>query len=177
MSKITSPGPVALIAALMARDRFWIDQVKIALKERFGSIDHQSEIFPFNFSSYYEKEMGTDLIKQFVSFEGLIEMDRLAEVKILTIKMEEDLAEKIGGELRRRVNIDPGYLSLANLVLATTKNYDHRIYLGRGIFAEVTLRYRHGEFKPLDWTYPDYRTDLAGEFFKKVREKLLLSSR
>jgi len=173
MGQCTLPDDVALIAAVMAADRLWLDRAKEELSEGFGPIDRESPIYPLTYSSYYEKEMGADLIKQFVSFHELIQMDQLPSLKIATNEMEERLGRVEGGLLRRRVNVDPGYVAPAKLVLATTKNYDHRVYLGQGVFAEVTLRYRHGRFQPLDWTYPDYRTALAMAFFAEVRSDLL----
>jgi len=173
MGQCTLPDDVAPIAAVMAADRLWLDRAKEELSEESGSIDRESAIYPFTHSSYYEKEMGADLIKQFVSFHNLIQMDRLPSLKIATNEIEARLGRVEGGLLRRRVNVDPGYVAPSKLVLATTKNYDHRIYLGQGVFADLTLRCRHGRFQSLDWTYPDYRTELAMKFFAEVRSDLL----
>lgn len=173
MTRIVYPKPAALVMAIMADSLTRLEQAKISLMKRFSRIELESDPYPFIYSSYYEKEMGKGLIKQFLSFAEPIEMDKLREIKIATNRLEEDMASKQEGRLTRTVNIDPGYLSLAQLVLASTKNYSHRIYLGGGIFAEVTLIYRHGGFQPLDWTYPDYRTELARQFFVRVRERLL----
>ena len=174
MGRFKLPDDVALITAVMAVDRSWLDRAKESLSEVFGPIARESVLYPFDIhSSYYEKEMGCDLIKQFVSFERRIPMDRLPAIKIATNKLEERFACREGGRLGRRVNVDPGYMAPSKLVLATTKNYDHRIYLGEGIFADLTLRYCHGRFETLDWTYPDYRTDLAQNFFAEVRSDLL----
>ncbi|MCD6170228.1 MAG: DUF4416 family protein [Candidatus Latescibacteria bacterium] len=173
MTRIIYPKPAALVMAIMADSLTRLEQAKISLMKRFGSIELESDPYPFVYSSYYEKEMGKGLTKQFLSFAEPIEMDKLREIKIATNRLEEDMASKQEGRLTRTVNIDPGYLSLAQLVLASTKNYSHRIYLGGGIFAEVTLVYRHGGFQPLYWTYPDYRTELARQFFVRVRGRLL----
>jgi hypothetical protein len=173
MGKIVYPKPVALVMALMADAPSRLEETKAPLVEKFGSVELESETYPFTYSSYYEKEMGKRLIRQFVSFAELIEMDNLGKIKTVTNRLEKDMAISQGEKLKRTVNIDPGYLSPAQLVLATTKNYSHRIYLGGGIFAEVTLIYRHGGFQPLDWTYPDYRSELAGQFFARVRGWLL----
>jgi len=111
--------------------------------------------------------MGKELIRQWVSFSQLIKEDEIKDIKLKTIQLEKLLANKDG---RRNVNIDPGYVSLSKLVLASTKNYAHRIYLGDGIFAEITLIYRKGMFRPLEWTYPDYRQNT--KFFEEVRSEL-----
>ena len=174
MGRFKLPDHVALIAAVMAVDRSWLDRAKQRLSEAFGPIARESAIYSFDIHSlYYEREMGSDLIKQFVSFERRIPMDRLPAIKIATNKLEERFACREDGRLGRRVNVDPGYMAPSKLVLATAKNYDHRIYLGEGIFADLTLRYCHGRFETLDWTYPDYRTDLAQKFFSEVRSDLL----
>ncbi|MDH5186329.1 MAG: DUF4416 family protein, partial [candidate division WOR-3 bacterium] len=103
-------------------------------------------------------------------FDQPIALARLTEMKLWTMEIENEFLDT---NRRRRINLDPGILTLAKLVLATTKNYYHRIYLGKGIFAEVTLIYRNKQFEPLAWTYPDYRTDTAIDFFQQVRNALL----
>lgn len=157
----------------MAKEMEWVERAKIALKAAYGEIDAESEVYPFDYTDYYREEMGYGLQKLFISFKSLIPMDSLPQVKLFTNRLEEELGCREGDRLYRRVNIDPGYLTGAKLVLASTKDYAHRIYLGQGIFAEVTLHYRKGGFEHLDWTYPDYRTELAKRFFKRVRERYL----
>jgi hypothetical protein len=100
-----------------------------------------------------------------MAFERLIDPGRLAEIKLLTNGLEQEWSE--GG--RRRINLDPGYVSRSKLVLATTKNHGHRIYLGRGIYAEVTLTYRDKDYRPWPWTYPDYRTESYREILRAIR--------
>jgi hypothetical protein len=177
MGTVRMPERVGLIAALMALDLEWIDRAKSILVRQLGPIVLQSDPFPFDFSSYYQREMGDHLVKQFISFQGLIAMDQIGEIKRTTNHIEQQLGYVQEGILRRRVNIDPGYVAPSKLVLATTKDYDHRIYLGKGIYAEVTLRYRHGHFQPSEWTYPDYRTELALDFFTRVRSDVLAHPR
>lgn len=109
--------------------------------------------------------MGSNLSKKFVSFQPLGKIESLPERKLLTIQMEKRFS--VSG--KRRVNIDPAYLELAKLVVATTKNYDHRIYLGGGIYGDVQLRYRNGKFIANEWTYPDYRSPLFIDFITHVR--------
>jgi hypothetical protein len=97
----------------------------------------------------------------------LIGQDQLADIKLVTNALEQARA----ADGRRRVNIDPGYLLLERFVLATGKNYSHRIYLGRGIYADLTLIYRQGAFRALPWTYPDYGGQPIGHFLHVVRRK------
>ena len=156
-----------LICGIIANSEGMLEKGIAVLKENFGDIDKRSKIIPFDFTNYYEKEMGKGLIREWVSFLKPIREDEIKNIKLKTIELEKRLANKDG---RRNVNIDPGYVSLSKLVLVSTKNYAHRIYLGDGIFAEITLIYRKGTFQSLEWTYPDYRQNTR--FFEEVREEL-----
>jgi hypothetical protein len=115
-------------------------------------VDFLSEEFPFTETQYYNEEMGEGLIRRYVSAEKLIDPDQLPHWKHLTNLWEDQ--HSVDG--CRAINIDPGYLTAANLVLASTKPFSHRLYLGRGIYGEVTMLYMHGEYIKLPWTYPDY---------------------
>ncbi len=132
-----------------------------------NSIDLQSEIIKFDFTDYYNDEMGQEILRYWISFEPLIVLDSPYKIKLLTNQIEQECFSDEKGN--RKVNIDPGYVEGSKLVLFSTKNYSHRIYLGEGIFAEVTLIYKHGKYEFIPWTYPDYKTDLAVDFFLKVR--------
>ena len=136
------------------------------LKKIFGRVDFQSEPLDFNYTTYYEKEMGSDLKRRFISFSKLIPIEDLYRIKIYTNRLE----AKLSNHMQRQVNIDPGYMDLAKLVLASTKDYAHRIYLGKGIFAEITLSYRNTSFIPNDWTYPDYRSQEYIGIFNEIRK-------
>ncbi len=144
------------------------------LEEYFGKIDLKSDVFDFNFTDYYSKEMGENLKKVFVSFQNLASPESSAHWKIFSNSIEQDLSLR-KDKPSRTINIDPGYVELSKVVLLTTKNYSHRIYLGKGIYAEVTLIWRNKGFEHLSWTYPDYRTDLACEFFTSVRSKIRIA--
>lgn len=158
------------MAAVMAGEPGLITQAVEKLSEVLGAVDLESPVYDFDYSDYYREEMGTGLRKQFFSFALLRPPEYLVWLKRRTAACERTQRNPGGG---RRVNIDPGYWADAKLVLASTKNYSHRIALGRRVFAEVTLRYHQGKLQPLDWTYPDYRTPLALEFFEKVRKTYL----
>jgi len=166
MGSLVKPEPVKLIAGFIYKDEGSLERTQGILCRYFGSIDHQSRPIDFSSTGYYPREMGAGLKKRFVSFSRLIRQDSLARIKILTNKIEKRLSCKGC----RTVNIDPGYLTSAKLVLASTKDYSHRIYLEKGIFAEITLSFRGKSFLPLDWTYPDYRTAEYIEVFNKIRE-------
>jgi hypothetical protein len=138
-------------------------------KKEFGveKIDLQSDIIKFDFTEYYNEEMGENLYRYWFSFSPLIQLSEIYKIKILSNEIEKKYFSE---NANRKVNLDPGYVDGSKLVLFSTKNYSHRVYIGEGIFAEVTLLYKHKQFHALDWTYPDYKTQTAIEFFSKVRE-------
>lgn len=168
----TIPEPVKLVCAVMGRDESKLAEGRELLADRFGAVELAGPVFDFTFSSYYEREMGDGLVKQFLGFGPLANPEDLAEVKRTSNDLEAGLVRS-DGMTGRGLNIDPGYVNGGQLVLATTKNYSHRIYIGKGIFAEVTLVYTRGAFTPLPWTYRDYRTEEALAFFIRVRGAFL----
>lgn len=143
-------------------------KAKENLYKKFGKIDFESRELPFIHTDYYNEEMGEGLLKKFISFEKLIYPGDLASIKIFTNKIEKKFLYP--GSDKRMINIDPGLLSLSKFILATTKNYDHRIYIGKGIYAEVTLRFTQKEFREFEWTYPDFKTPEYKEILKQIRE-------
>jgi len=138
------------------------------LSAALGPLRPAGESFPFRWTDYYEKEMGTGLTRCFLASQRLIERQWLVELKLLANRIELELAREDGS---RRINLDPGLMSLENFVLATTKNRGHRIYLRDGIFAEVTLMYIRGKFEPLPWTFPDYRSEEVQGVLTVLREE------
>ncbi len=166
MGRIKQPNPAKLIVGIIAAKGF-VKKAHEVIEENLGHIDHFSPVIPFDWTNYYLKEMGEDLLRQWVSVKGLVQQDALPDIKILTNELEMRFA--VNG--RRRINLDPGLLMHSRLILATTKDYSHRIYIGKGIFAEVTLIYRRKVgFQPLPWTYPDYKSETALKFFSEVRK-------
>ncbi|MBU2541204.1 MAG: DUF4416 family protein [Candidatus Omnitrophica bacterium] len=156
---------VKLIVGLISKDEAFLLSAKKELAKEFGKIDFESRIMAFNYTDYYTREMGDNLKRVFLGFEKLIDPTKLTRIKILTNKLE----ERFSHQGRRKVNIDPGYIDLARLILASTKDFSHRICLGKGIYAEVTLLFKNKTFTPLEWTYPDYRTKDYIEVFKDLR--------
>jgi hypothetical protein len=146
--------PEKLVIAMLVSRIGDKDAILEALRSRFGPIDFQSPLLPFAFTGYYTAEMGPVLHRMFASFAALVNPDTLAGIKLATNALE-DLFREGGG---RRANLDPGLLSLGRFSLASVKNGPHRIPLERGIYAEVTLLYERGSFRPVEWTYPDYRS-------------------
>jgi len=166
MGIIKDYPPVKLfIGFIFSQDKF-LFKAKEILSKKFGPIDWESEIIDFIFTDYYEKEMGSNLKRNFISFKRLIRASKLADIKIFTNKLE----DRLSISQKRRINIDPGYLDLAKVILASTKDYTHRIYLKNGIFAEVTIFYQNKEFRSWPWTYPDYKTPQYKQVFEKMRQ-------
>jgi len=168
----TQPRPAQLVLGIIASNTEWLAAAEAVLAQQFGPIALKSAIIPFDFTDYYEKEMGSGLLRRWVCCQGLVEPEKLARLKLQTCELEHQFRTE---NHRRRVNLDPGLLSLHNLVLASTKEFGHRIYLGSGIYAEVTLIYQNGRFQPLEWTYPDYRTPVCLDFLAAGRKLLTLS--
>ncbi|MFQ5824512.1 MAG: DUF4416 family protein [bacterium] len=165
MGQLKEPFPIKFLAAVTYKNDTLLKETKKALEFQYGRIDHESPPFAFDHTQYYEHEMGPDLMKQLFSFQVLYKIEELIEFKLFSLQLEKRFSK---GD-RRQVNIDPGYLELSKLVISSTKNFDHRIYLGRGVFGDVQLRYRKGQFVTNEWTYPDYCSQIVLNFLLEVR--------
>ncbi len=154
MGDIRQPLPVKLIVAMLSARSDSFEQAQEALTRRYGELDYTSPDLPFTYTDYYAPELGPHILRRFVSAGKLIDPGALAQIKVWTNGLEDSCRENG----RRTINLDPGYICGGKLVLATTKDQAHRIYLAQGIYAEVTLFYRARQFAVLPWTYPDYRT-------------------
>ena len=169
MAEIKQPQKVLVLTGVIYKKDFLINELLETLSEKLGNIAMQSEVIPFTHTQYYNKEMGGNLSRQWFVFNKLVKPDTLADLKHYSNEIEKKYQGEDGG---RTVNIDPGFIAMSNLILASTKNYAHRIYLGKGIYAEVTLIFKNHRFLPLQWTYPDYKEKMALEFFLQAREIL-----
>jgi hypothetical protein len=167
MSRPQPPIPAKLVAGFFMQKGDPVRSVVEDLQGAFGSIDMISPWFPFEYTRYYESEMGGALFRRLVAFKTLIEQDWLPDIKLKTNAVE----DRYSRNGKRRVNIDPGYLLQERFVLATGKNYSHRIYIGKGIYADLTLIYHKGSYHALDWTYPDYAADALRNYLAIVRRK------
>jgi hypothetical protein len=170
MSEINCPKPVKLIMGMLSGIKILLNDIEPSLESRLGKIDLKSEIFPFDFTDYYKREMGFNILRKFLCFKKLIDPEEIPSIKIWTNKLEGKLKQNGKYKVIRPINLDPGYLTQSKLILASTKDYYHRIHLQDGIYAEVTLFYQNGKFENLPWTYPDYQTDKYKNFFLKARE-------
>ncbi|OHB75147.1 MAG: hypothetical protein A2Z25_21740 [Planctomycetes bacterium RBG_16_55_9] len=173
MWSLNDPNPVKLIVGILATNRRCLHAATDIVTSKFGHADLISEVWPFEKTDYYKDETGPRILRQFVSIERLIDPGRLAKIKLKTNKLEQKLAKTLGIPLPRPVNLDPGFIEPSKLVLATTKNYSHRIYIGNKMYAEVTLIFDKGRWQPLAHTYPDYREQYYFDFFERVRSRLL----
>lgn len=169
MSTPHSPVPAKFFVSLISSQNELICQASRSLTGYLGKIDLISERLPFDFTSYYKKEMGEGLFRRFVFFEEVASPEKLSSIKGAADQIEEGLRSESG----RKVNLDPGYINPNQVVLATHKNYTHRIYLRDGIYADLTLIYHHGGFHPLPWSYPDYRSPEIMNLFHKARERYI----
>ncbi len=167
MSLPREPNPAKLVVGLFMKNKELVDNLAKELVDKIGPMDMVSPWFSFDYTDYYEPEMGTFLFRRMFAFKALIEQNALADIKILTNELELEYSK----EGKRMVNIDPGYLTLERFVLATGKNFTHRIYLEKGIFADLTLIYQKGGFQKLPWTYPDYIQNNMLNFLCSVRKK------
>ncbi len=170
MGKPKEPEPAKLFMSLITLEDDISRQGLEDLRSIFGETDTVSERLPFDLTEYYTDEMGKPLFRRFVTFGRLIPIRTLPDVKLATNRLEEKYARPDGG---RRINIDPGYICLEHVILATTKGYTHRPYLRDGIYADLTLIYRNRSFQPLEWTYPDYRMEAVITLFNQSRKKYL----
>lgn len=162
--------PAKLIIGFFTADKTADHAVASALICQFGPVDAVSRWFPFDYTDYYRPEMGGPLSRRMLAFARLIDPASLAAVKLATNAIEARRAS----DGRRSVNIDPGYLVHERFVLATGKNFTHRIYLQQGIYADLTLMYQKGGFRALPWTYPDYAAADMTSFLQRVRLKYIL---
>ena len=170
MSVPAPPRPAKLVVGFFLGRRDMAEAILGRLEDLFGPIDRVSRWLPFDYTDYYTREMGGPLYRRLAAFKQLIDQEQLPDIKLSTNALEADYAARG----RRGVNIDPGYLLLERLVLATGKNFSHRIYLRHGIYADLTLIYRKGRFESLPWTYPDYADARLQDFLYKVRDRYAL---
>jgi len=176
MWELNDPAAVKLIVGILAANRQCLDEAVDMIEAKFGALDLKSPEWAFDSTEYYRKETGSRILRQFVTARELIEPGLIGKIKHMTNAMEKKLAAKAGLPLARPVNLDPGYIEPSKLVLATTKNFSHRVYIGGQMWAEVTLLYQKG-WQSLPFTFPDYRQASYHVFFDQVRERLVAQLR
>jgi len=170
VSQLRDPAPVKPVCAVFSASRKVLEMAVMRLEDEIGQIDFISREFIFNQTTYYREEMGWPLIKRFFAVKNLMDPSALVDLKISTNELEKKFSDHMA---KRQVNIDPGYISAERLVLATGKNNVHRIYLGRGVWADLTLIFERGKFRPLPWTYPDYASEEVRTVMNNIRTRYL----
>ncbi|HYK87218.1 MAG TPA: DUF4416 family protein [Acidobacteriota bacterium] len=168
MGAIHRPQPVKLFIGVLSSVAGILPEVECRLTAFLGHVDLRSEAFPFESTHYYDNEVGSPIRRNFLGFSDLIGPDQVAAIKVKTNELEAQLAEEFS-QVQRPANLDPGYLEQSKIVLASTKNFYHRLYLSEGIYAEVTLHFEGGDWKALPWTFPDFRSGLYNVFFTELR--------
>ena len=165
MAQIKPVTKVKLLIGAMYKEKEILDKTIGMLKERFGVIESTLE-YSFDFTDYYEEETGKELKKQLLIFKVLIDRELLADIKNWTNEIEGMFSEKD----KRKINLDPGYLTMHNVVLASAKEMPHKIYIGKGMFGDVVLEYKSKSFQHSNHTFPDFKSDKVKEFLNKARE-------
>jgi len=165
--KPESPQPVKFFCGVLYSNEALLSRAAEGLQEKFGAIDYKSSLYPFAVTDYYVPEMGRPIIRCFWSFQPLVSPKILAGSKIICNRLEELLA--VGG--RRKVNLDPGYMDYDKVVLASAKYNAHKIYLDLGIYADLTLRYEKGFYKPSEYAFPDFKSGMYNEVFLHIRAR------
>jgi len=169
---VQHPKPVLLICAAFSRHPDALQWGLARAENHWGPVHAVSDPFPLTETNYYDQEMGPDQAKQFWAFQSLRSPEELPDWKLTTNQWEIDYAKTETHAEQRPLNLDPGYLTEAKLLLATTKDRDHRIYLRDGIYAEVTLHFRQKQWTGRPWTYPDYLREEYHAFFDLCRRYL-----
>jgi hypothetical protein len=164
--------PVKPFVGMISNEALLFDEIKGRLEEILGPIDAESPVWNWDHTDYYEKEMGKGLKRKFLFFSNLINQEGLPDIKIKIIEIERSYTR----DGKRRINLDPGYIHPAKVVLSTRKDYSHRIYLRDGVYAEVTLYYRDQSFHPFPYTYPDFKSKEYIELFNRIRSGLIKGS-
>lgn len=173
MAPIRPPRPVLFVASVFTAYPAALDEARAALESRLGPPALALGPFPFTETGYYAATMGDSLQRCLFAFDRLAAVDGLPALKHWTNELEARFAGRPEFPVARPMNVDPGYVTPGKLVLASTKDHAHRLYLGDGIFGEVTLWFRNGRWETWPWTYPDYASERFQAFFRDARALLV----
>ncbi len=176
MGAIKGPQPVKLIVGMLSQSEELFEIAEGDMAKLWDEIDIKSECMPHTFTDYYKSQMGTGLLRKFVSFDKLIDPGDIASIKHKTNELEDKYAKSEPGRalgVDRCINLDPGYVEPSKLILATTKNFSHRIYIGNSVWAECTLHYRRGKWEGWPYSFPDYSSGCYDQFLSNARDRLV----
>jgi len=168
LGEIRQTLPVKLFVSVLTSIPSTLPEVESALVAQFGSVDLRSEAFAFDSTHYYDHQMGTPISRCLLSFANLISPELLPGIKRETNRIEANLTGRFPA-VERPVNLDPGYLEESKIILASTKNFYHRIFIAEGIYAEVTMHWQGNQWGSFPWTFPDFRSGRYDEFFSSLR--------
>jgi hypothetical protein len=174
---MTQPEPCCCFVGMLAAEEALFEAAAVRLSAELGPVAAVSPVWPFTQTHYYDDELGSGILRCFYTFGRLVEEDDLRRMKLLSAEVETAFRRDPEDPLSRRINLDPGILAHGRVVLASGKNFAHRIYLGEGVFAELTYVFQSKAWQPLPWTYPDYRTPEVRRFFEELRETYLRQRR
>jgi len=166
MGQVVRHKKVKLIIGFIFKDGGVLKKAESLISKKFGPIDLQSEVIDFSHTDYYKKEFGENLKRKFISLRHLIDPENVYLTKLVT----NDIERRLSDSGKRTINIDPGYLTLGKLVLLTTKDHSHRVYLRKGIYAESTLKFHRDTYLAWETTYPDYESDSYIQIFNEIRK-------
>jgi len=172
MGQVSLHPPALLLLAAFSRHGDALDWARRQAVEHWGPVAMESPVFEVRETRYYEQSMGEGLRKTFLVFQRLFDPSGLPAIKLQTNAWEQQYTDSAGLPEMRPLNLDPGYLTLAKLVLASTKDHSHRLYLADGIYAEITLRYTQRHWQAHEWTFADYRREDYQQFFSQCRDYL-----
>lgn len=172
MGQVRTPPPVRLVMGFLAKIPELVERIRPKLRALYGEEDEVLSAFPFRFTNYYREEIGEAPVRAFVTYKKLIPREEIVQIKLQTNELELSFAREFGTENFRPVNLDPGYMTLGQFFLATTKDQRQRVYIRDGIYVEPTLYFQDGHFHAFDWTYRDYQSEEYIRFLESVRKGL-----
>ncbi len=166
MANIKPVDRVKLIVAVLWSDTLILQKALKNLETVWGKIDFQGKDREFDVTDYYVSEMGSPISRRLVSFEKLINPDTIAEIKLRSNAIENNLAQNS----HRKVNLDAGYLDHNKIILASAKYAGQKIYLGSGIYADIMGRYKQNQYQPFEWSFPDFKDGRYNEELNIIRK-------
>ncbi len=173
MAEIKPVLPVKYFVAVLYREEECFKKAKPLMENIWGGIDIEGEAHLFDVTEYYKPEMGSPIFRRLCSFERLQMPNFLVDMKICCNQLELQLS--IGG--KRTVNLDAGYLDHNKVVLASAKEAGQKIYLDKGIYADLAGRYKSGKYQPFEWSFPDFRDGRYDQELLAIRKKCLVQLR
>jgi len=153
MAETRAPFPVKYFIAVLFHEHEAFEKSKASIVERWGAIDYEGADHLFDVTTYYESEMGTPLYRRIVTLETIRSPKEIVDMKLECNAIEAGLV--VNG--KRAVNLDAGYLDHNKVLLASAKEAGQKVYLDKGIYADLAGRYKDGCYRPFEWSFPDFK--------------------